>query len=45
METSEVYQEGRKAREVGFGFNTNPYDPTVEPDLFEAWLNGWGATE
>ncbi len=42
MRESSVYQEGEKARELGFGFNANPYDPTVEPAKYEEWLNGWG---
>ena len=45
METSKVYQEGKQAKKSGFGFNANPYDPTVEPALFEAWLTGWGSEE
>lgn len=35
--TDEGYDAGWKGMAIG----TNPYDPTVQEQEYESWLNGW----
>lgn len=35
------YKEGHAACRNGRPLNSNPYDPDMELELYEGWLNGW----
>jgi len=40
-----AYTLGVSAHDQGQQVGTNPFDPSVQPSEYEAWLDGWSAKD
>lgn len=42
---TEAFKQGWAARGIGMGYNSNPYDETLEATSYNQWMSGWATRQ
>lgn len=42
---TEIFFAGVSARNAGYSWGSNPYNPETETRRYEAWMNGWSSVD
>jgi hypothetical protein len=41
LTVDQAYQQGYDAKQAGTRMSENPFHPGSQPDLYDAWKDGW----